>query len=702
MKRSKRWIVGGVALAALGIVLGLALTHCGGRHNGRLGFQFPNTSNPLVGGFPVYNVKSYGAVGNGSTDDTNAIRSAISAAASPGGGIVFFPAGTYIVSQHFATQRCLDLASGVILWGENRATTIIKLANGQATGTQRLVYASAVSNVGVRDLTFDGNSANHTDAGNHSDAIFFDTGSNNWIVDDVEIRNCVGSGIVPFTNATDGVISRAYMHDNAWYGVAMGNTGGQKRITVRDSYFNNAGGGVRIETDTATENLLFERLYVATPGAAASALQVTGSSPPSNYASDVTVRDSTFYGPLLIANAQHVRVHGVNVINSDNSSGQTAGVGLAALRISLEGDDIAVTDSTFTLTSSSNADAAVRLTGNLTGGTTTNVRLTNNKIVNQNATADAVRIQDLISVELRGNDIEGTSALGVTYSGIFVDAVVARPMDRVVIENNYIADIATGIKVKGTANSSSYRVNTFVANNNRFESYASAGLMSTAMSLDHDSNHVLLSATAIGNEAVNGSVATMFGTYPNVPMLVGGTRSGVSTWSVSGSPESVITAPVGSVALRRDGSGITASYVKGSGAGNTGWLPAGGAVTTAGSNLSLSGQTLAVSSTPTFSGSVTVGSHTCKASAPQSVSHGSLGTGSTDCWGDVTGIGANTSTILTYSTAAANRSRCTAQPTGGVQVIQVTNSASAPTFSCFDMAGVAANCVDFNYQCEKE
>lgn len=43
------------------------------------------------------NVRDYGAVGNGVTDDTTAIQAAITAAGAAGGGTIFFPAGTYIV-----------------------------------------------------------------------------------------------------------------------------------------------------------------------------------------------------------------------------------------------------------------------------------------------------------------------------------------------------------------------------------------------------------------------------------------------------------------------------------------------------------------------------------------------------------------------------------------------------------------------------
>ncbi len=47
----------------------------------------------------VYNVQSYGATGDGSTDDATAILAAVAAADAAGGGVVYFPAGLYLCSQ---------------------------------------------------------------------------------------------------------------------------------------------------------------------------------------------------------------------------------------------------------------------------------------------------------------------------------------------------------------------------------------------------------------------------------------------------------------------------------------------------------------------------------------------------------------------------------------------------------------------------
>lgn len=63
-----------------------------------------------------YNVKDFGAVGNGKTIDSPAINQAIAAAAKAGGGTVFFPAGTYAsYSIHLQSNITLMLDAGAVL-----------------------------------------------------------------------------------------------------------------------------------------------------------------------------------------------------------------------------------------------------------------------------------------------------------------------------------------------------------------------------------------------------------------------------------------------------------------------------------------------------------------------------------------------------------------------------------------------------------
>jgi len=73
------------------------------------------------------NVTEFGAVGDGSTDDAAAIQSAINAAYSAGGGIVFFPEGQYNVGT------TLNLFSNITLHGTGRSSRIHNTQNGDKT-----------------------------------------------------------------------------------------------------------------------------------------------------------------------------------------------------------------------------------------------------------------------------------------------------------------------------------------------------------------------------------------------------------------------------------------------------------------------------------------------------------------------------------------------------------------------------------------
>ncbi|OLB76748.1 MAG: hypothetical protein AUI14_17830 [Actinobacteria bacterium 13_2_20CM_2_71_6] len=64
----------------------------------------------------TFNVRDYGAVGNGSTLDDDAIDKAISAASAAGGGTVVFPAGTYQSRTiHLKSDVTLDLNAGATI-----------------------------------------------------------------------------------------------------------------------------------------------------------------------------------------------------------------------------------------------------------------------------------------------------------------------------------------------------------------------------------------------------------------------------------------------------------------------------------------------------------------------------------------------------------------------------------------------------------
>jgi hypothetical protein len=79
---------------------------------------------------PFFNIEDYGAVGDGTTDDTAAIKSAISEAGPSGprtGNVVFFPAGRYLVTS------ALEVPPGLTLQG----------AGWNTPGSQANVFAGS-------------------------------------------------------------------------------------------------------------------------------------------------------------------------------------------------------------------------------------------------------------------------------------------------------------------------------------------------------------------------------------------------------------------------------------------------------------------------------------------------------------------------------------------------------------------------------
>lgn len=67
-----------------------------------------------------FNVKTFGATGNGKTLDTSAINKTIDAAAAAGGGTVYFPAGNYLsVSIHLKSNIALYLEQGATIIAAN-------------------------------------------------------------------------------------------------------------------------------------------------------------------------------------------------------------------------------------------------------------------------------------------------------------------------------------------------------------------------------------------------------------------------------------------------------------------------------------------------------------------------------------------------------------------------------------------------------
>ena len=106
----------------------------------------------------VVSVKDFGAVGDGSNDDTVEIQAAITAAASIGAG-VYFPAGTYKVSA------ALTLPANAVIFGSGFGS-VIKV---DSAATRFIVFhvssTTGINGPTIKDLSIDGSQKGQLDAG---------------------------------------------------------------------------------------------------------------------------------------------------------------------------------------------------------------------------------------------------------------------------------------------------------------------------------------------------------------------------------------------------------------------------------------------------------------------------------------------------------------------------------------------------------
>jgi parallel beta-helix repeat protein len=200
----------------------------------------------------TFNVKDFGAKGNGSSNDTLAIQKAIDAAAAAGGGQVYLPEGTYMVSA--TTGSCLALKSNVALVGQGMGVSTLKLANDVPSAVTGILTANGTHDVGASQLTLDGNLQHNT--GYLSG--WLNGSGTNVRIDSVEAKNAAGNGFdlqgtnglvqVELSNSVahdNGEGVRAYaltaslLHNNVAYANGIGfNVGGDVQVVDNDAYRN--------------------------------------------------------------------------------------------------------------------------------------------------------------------------------------------------------------------------------------------------------------------------------------------------------------------------------------------------------------------------------------------------------------------------------------------------------------------------------
>ncbi len=157
----------------------------------------PSVMPPSSGGVPPgsLNVKDYGATGNGNTDETDAIQSAINAVSS--GGTVYIPDGTYMIN---ATAISSGGTHGLEINGKSNVTiylssrAVLKAITNSSDSYEilRIVYSN---NITINGGTLLGDKDTHTSSSGEDGTCLTVIGSQYVILDGVTFRKGHGDGI---------------------------------------------------------------------------------------------------------------------------------------------------------------------------------------------------------------------------------------------------------------------------------------------------------------------------------------------------------------------------------------------------------------------------------------------------------------------------------------------------------------------------
>lgn len=200
----------------------------------------------------MFDVASYGAAGDGVVDDQPSILAAIQAAQAAGGGVVYFPKGTYLLGSSetvdlapgnnppVTTQVCLPITSdNVYLRGEGQGVSKLLLGNGV---NAVMVGFGGCKGVGIEKLELDGNRSYQSSA----HACLYDfLDVENFLIEDMYIHHSSGYGIglqhAPIINCT---ISKVLIEDTGSDGIDIKNsdlgnrTNRMSNVTVRRAGLN--------------------------------------------------------------------------------------------------------------------------------------------------------------------------------------------------------------------------------------------------------------------------------------------------------------------------------------------------------------------------------------------------------------------------------------------------------------------------------
>lgn len=421
------------------------------------------TRNALTGWF---HADGFGAKGDGVADSRPAIQAAIDAANAAGGGVVYLPAGVYLLGRGGASWNLL-LKSNVAIRGAARDDVTLVQSAGAVT-SERIFSTGGVatSNVVISSLTIDGNKANQT-VNEHRHAVFLQNASQ-VIVRDVEIYGMSGGGVSLYTACSDITVENSYIHD-VDRGCVEATGGDTYRVAIRnnrltipaasgaqpiDLEVENTGNG-HAEDVTITNNIVTTTM----PGGYAISCASVA-----NYNQRVIISGNTLTGGINCYGSQ-----GTSIVNNTITSigGDRAILANAkVIDLLISGNQITTTAGTvYAIESGLSLGAqpnGVCITGNQINAVTGGIKLTGTKtvIITGNTiraagTASAVWVQATANME--STVITGNTLINTGPTAIDIQTYSTNTFKSLVVTNNAVVDdqatvtVLRGVRLAGAA-----------------------------------------------------------------------------------------------------------------------------------------------------------------------------------------------------------------------------------------------------------
>lgn len=459
---------------------------------------------------PAVNVRDFGAVGNGTTDDSVAIQRALDAGA---GGQVFFPIGTYLVTGIPNGFWCLKVSPGTELRGEDRAQTILVEAPNQAASVQ-LLWIENAPDVSITNLTLDGAKGSQTvNPQRHG---MFTKNSPRLSLRHVTSQHFTGDGIYIYNGSNDATLYDVLSTGNDRNGLTLG--GGTDITTVTKSQFlgnkaeqfDSEGGaqGGPINHVTLVSNV-FDAQGVSDDYV----LTMTGSSAAVR-SSSWTVTDNTVNGAALavwITDVTYVRNHGVNPSSKP------------AVQVYRTSDRIRIANNTLANTGPAvfDAGAIIYIVGTGAGQCPGTVVVEDNTL---STAQSAIGVTAICTRDVRviNNTITGAGVARTNEAGLFIRTTrVEEPMESVIVQRNTISNFANyGLGLGGNGAAVIKKVD---ITGNTFSDTSPVPTMLTALFLNDGLNEAL--DVTVGSNTLSGGTTTLI-THPpaGTPTAISGTR----------------------------------------------------------------------------------------------------------------------------------------------------------------------------------